>query len=275
MEGKVDEILSRLGAPPCERIQSQSRVNMLEIEGKAPQLLLANGNENSFATSSQLHQTSIPQLVALTKGTQAPTLSDPSALRLTPSSRLLVSLTSPFSHAKPSSTKADALPRAAAASNLPKLQHLLASGYPVDHLDSNHGYTALHNASMSGSLTTLALLLSHSASVSTPDVNGATALHHAAQNGHVDASLLLIQNGADVDAVDSAGHAPLFYALQNGHLSVANALLGSGAKMGLVEDRERTHDYWASRLALYFEEGGGDEQNYPRLTVGDNNHRDE
>ncbi|KIW74336.1 hypothetical protein Z517_12276 [Fonsecaea pedrosoi CBS 271.37] len=257
VEDKVDQILSRLDSSPYEWFRSPSSPNRsLEI-GHIPQRLLPeNENDNRLMLPlEQLNRSSLLQLPASIRETQTPIDSESRKGLLKPSRRLLGSFTRPFSHSKPStSTKSDDLPRAAAASNIPKIQHLLMSGYPVDHVDSSHGYTALHNAGMSGCVTTLALLLSHSASVSIADVNGATALHHAAQNGHVDASLLLIQKGADIDAADSAGHAPLFYALQNGHLSVANALLGLGAKMALLADGGQTYDYWASRLAPCAEE---------------------
>jgi ankyrin repeat protein len=133
------------------------------------------------------------------------------------------------------SSKLDALPRAAATGNVAKLQTLIDIGHPVDHVDSVHGYTALHNASMSGCISAVKLLLSSGASVSMCDRDGATALHHAAQNGHVDASSLLVQSGSNVNATDNTGHAPLCCALQNGHISVVNALLEVGAIMVAAE----------------------------------------
>lgn len=62
---------------------------------------------------------------------------------------------------------------------------------------SQAGMTALHSASVVGSLPAVQLLLRNSATVNAHDLAGDTALHYACHCGHTAVVLELLKGGAD------------------------------------------------------------------------------
>ncbi len=97
-------------------------------------------------------------------------------------------------------------------------------------LDSSVG-ELLHDASRSGHVDVVRLLLDYGFLVDFPLANGATPLLIAAECGHIDVVCLLLERHASINKARSDGTTPLMVASQKGYLSVIRALL-KAAKEG-------------------------------------------
>jgi ankyrin repeat protein len=120
--------------------------------------------------------------------------------------------------------------------------------------------SAVHAASRSDDVETLALLLAAGADLREPNAEGDTPLHTAAAANAPRAAAFLIAHGAGVDEVRH-GRTPLSLALEGGHLDVARVLLERGADaLAPVGDERRaaplhavrTGDLRTMRLLLGF-----------------------
>lgn len=104
---------------------------------------------------------------------------------------------------------AETLHEAAEGGDAERVQELIDSGLPVDHVEF-FGNTALHRAADEGHLAVAKVLLANGAEVDKRTLQGGlTALHIAAYRGHLDLVEFLIKNGADPNAQDPAGMTPL------------------------------------------------------------------
>ena len=91
------------------------------------------------------------------------------------------------------------------------------------------GSTALNIAAGEGFVSTVELLLSEGANVSTKDNEGFTPLLIAAKNGHAKVcELLLGTDKADVKETGPHGYTPLLAAASNGHTEVCELLIEKG-----------------------------------------------
>jgi E3 ubiquitin-protein ligase mind-bomb len=124
------------------------------------------------------------------------------------------------------------------------------------------GYTALHIASLNGSIDVIKVLLGGGCKVDIKDCSGQTPLHLAAGQGYFRILELLLHNsnGADANARDADGNTPLHIALsregeppQNGSRSTSpesllinEAILAKVKRAGVKEELSR----WVSMGVL-------------------------
>lgn len=83
----------------------------------------------------------------------------------------------------------------------------------------------LKEASASGALGIVQMLLEYGADPNDRDRDGWSAIHWAAEEGHLEIVRLLLANGANVNAVSSYGTSPLHCAANGGHVSIVSLLL--------------------------------------------------
>jgi hypothetical protein len=111
------------------------------------------------------------------------------------------------------------------------VRRLLEGGAEVD-VQSSQGISALHCASMVGSLGCCKLLLQHGAATSLTTVDNAlTPLHGAAVQGSCAVLQLLLSSGASVRETTTNGWTALHVACNAGKLDAAKLLLTLGAEM--------------------------------------------
>lgn len=96
-------------------------------------------------------------------------------------------------------------------------------------IDSATGWTALHEASWSGRVGVINLLLDHGADVECKTRYGWTAIHFAAWNGHMGAVRDLMKRGAAINVNNVYGWTPLHAASARGHETIVRLLLDRGA----------------------------------------------
>jgi hypothetical protein len=116
---------------------------------------------------------------------------------------------------------------------------------PVDQATKG-GKTALHLASLKGSLDIVQLLIEHNASVNQAAKRGWTALHLASENGHFDIVQLLVEHNACVDQVANLGWTALHLASEKGHLEVVQLLVKHSASVDQATRDGRTALHLAS-----------------------------
>jgi ankyrin repeat protein len=128
------------------------------------------------------------------------------------------------------------------------LDHLVASGADLNHLDSE-GVGLLHALVVQDSpnLERLRWALSRGAAADGRSGLGWTPMHFVAERGTGDAASLLVEFGADVNArtlQDGSAKTPLMVAARAGNVDVIGFLLEHGADPDLKDKRHRTaYDY--------------------------------
>lgn len=130
---------------------------------------------------------------------------------------------------------ADSLIDAAAAGDLEKVGHLLASGQPIDSRDAE-GDTALTTASAKGNFEMVRFLLEKGADIEAKCNAGNSPICAAAGKGHTDILALLLENGADPNACNHRGYSPLLLAAYNGVADCVNILLEHGANPNTADN---------------------------------------
>ena len=115
------------------------------------------------------------------------------------------------------------------------LVSLLDQGIDVDTRDSA-GNKPLIYAVMSGSLTTVNLLLENGSRVNDGG-GGSTALHVACGMGHLDVAIRLIESGANVNAQDKVGNTPLMMAIYMDKPSLVKLLVDHSADFSIANNR--------------------------------------
>lgn len=108
------------------------------------------------------------------------------------------------------------------------------------NMADKYGGTALHAASLSGHVSTVALLMERGAAVDPLDVMKHTPLFRACEMGHRDVILTLIKGGACVDLVDLDGHSALHWAALGGNAEVCEVLMENGLGPDLQDSAGRT-----------------------------------
>lgn len=101
----------------------------------------------------------------------------------------------------------------------------MESGFDVNVIDHEDGYTALLLAAECGKIDVVDELVSAGAILDARDSFGRTALYAAAVAGHVDIVAMLLSAGADANAADDDGRTPFWASLALRHLDVAALLL--------------------------------------------------
>lgn len=129
-----------------------------------------------------------------------------------------------------------ALPVAAYAGDVSRIEELLTRGAAVDVRDSA-GLTPLMVAAYAGHANAVRALLEGGAAVDATNEEGQTALMMAAYEGHAAVVDVLLLGGAEVDLADRTGLTPLMAAAYAGRIEEMRALLAAGAD---VSARNRT-----------------------------------
>lgn len=103
---------------------------------------------------------------------------------------------------------------------------LLGSSRRINiNFQDSDGMSALHQASLVGSLEMMGMLLEQGASVGITDNKGMLALHYACWQGKPEPVHMLLQWRSPVNNQSFDGATPLHLACQHGHFDVANLLL--------------------------------------------------
>ena len=131
---------------------------------------------------------------------------------------------------------------AAAAGELPALEHALAADQGTVSRWSEDGWSPLHLAAFFGRDEAARLLLERGADPHAVSKNPTanTPLHAAAVRGHVAVVGLLLERGADPNHAAGGGFTPLHLAAGAGHEEVAGLLLNRGADPGARDAKGRT-----------------------------------
>ena len=90
------------------------------------------------------------------------------------------------------------------------------SALDVVNASDLNGYTPLMNATNSGNVETIRLLLLHGAEVNKRNNNGASCVHFAAGDGSTEILSLFFDNGVDIALIGESG-SPLHWAAAKGH----------------------------------------------------------
>uniref|UniRef100_A0A8D0L8U6 Inversin n=1 Tax=Sphenodon punctatus TaxID=8508 RepID=A0A8D0L8U6_SPHPU len=108
------------------------------------------------------------------------------------------------------------------------------------NMTDKYAGTALHAAALSGHVSTVKLLLEHSAQVDATDVMKHTPLFRACEMGHKEVIQTLIKGGARVDLVDQDGHSPLHWAALGGNADVCQILIENNINPNVQDYAGRT-----------------------------------
>ena len=124
--------------------------------------------------------------------------------------------------------RSQALLKAAAEGQTPRVSYLIRLGVDLDHSDDN-GFTALHHAALSGFEDTVEVLLAAGCDVNAASLDLGTPLHLAASKGRENVVHRLLSYRADVNATSRLMASPLHCAGLGASYPVAAALIQSGA----------------------------------------------
>ena len=101
---------------------------------------------------------------------------------------------------------------------------LLGIGVGINERDETQQYTALHEAALSQSITSVRVLLENKAKVDAQSSEGLTPLHLAAGAGSTEIATTLLDHGADISVLDSKNRTAWRHALSHGHEACAAEL---------------------------------------------------
>ncbi|KAF2349813.1 Ankyrin repeat-containing domain [Trinorchestia longiramus] len=122
-----------------------------------------------------------------------------------------------------------ALLRAACEGRVQVIRLLLRHGANVDHQDSLHGNTGLHEACWKGYSESCAVLVKARAHLHLKNKGGFAPLHLACQNGHNQSCRVLLLAACDPNIKNNYGDTPLHTAARYGHAGVTRILLSAQA----------------------------------------------
>jgi ankyrin repeat protein len=103
------------------------------------------------------------------------------------------------------------------------IETLLTLGSDIK-LSDLHGFTALHDAVVTGSIDAAQALMAHGADVNAKSLAGRTPLHLAAATNQLTLVSLLLEGGAQTTRKDIDGLTPAALASRNGHKAVAELI---------------------------------------------------
>lgn len=126
----------------------------------------------------------------------------------------------------------DQLCAAARKGEVRTIQRLLENGAAINGRDQ-HGWTALHRASLKGRTEAVRALIEKGVDIDAREEDGYTALHCAVESGHADVIELLVKKGADVEAQTNKGVTALMIAESLHYSGIVRTLSNVGAA-GLV-----------------------------------------
>ncbi|XP_007958130.1 BRCA1-associated RING domain protein 1 [Orycteropus afer afer] len=157
--------------------------------------------KNSNLSDESISLSPAMPLSALNSPSYRRMMSSPSAMKLSPNSRMAV---------KRNHRGETLLHIASIKGDIPSVEYLLQNGSDPNVKDYA-GWTPLHEACSHGHLKVVELLLQHKALVNTTGYQNDSPLHDAAKNGHLDIVKLLLSYGASRNAVNIFGLRPVDY----------------------------------------------------------------
>jgi ankyrin repeat protein len=122
----------------------------------------------------------------------------------------------------------DSLCVAARKGEVREIHRLLENGAIINGRDQ-HGWTALHRASLKGRLDAVRTLIENGIDINARDEDGYTALHCAVESGHVEVIELLVKKGAEVEARTNRGVTALQIAESLHYSGITSILVHGGA----------------------------------------------
>lgn len=142
------------------------------------------------------------------------------------------------------------------------VEDLLSQGAEVDEPDSV-GNTALHYATIQGSIECVGSLVKHDHYVNVRNNDGRAPIHEAASNGNIEVLKYLIESGADKNLFDCYDSTPLHIASGCGHLDIVRELIDIGADVMALNEGYEVPIHLAikeghSEIVLYFLQMGFD-----------------
>ena len=118
---------------------------------------------------------------------------------------------------------------------------VVASGTPLEAMESGEGFTALHVASQFGQIACAKLLIDSGANVNAvTSKHQSTPLHLAAMHGQAQMALFLAQSGGAVSLADYAGRTALHCAAYFGHTLCGLALVRMGGSLAAKDNGGNT-----------------------------------
>uniref|UniRef100_UPI00398ECF7F uncharacterized protein n=1 Tax=Pristiophorus japonicus TaxID=55135 RepID=UPI00398ECF7F len=124
------------------------------------------------------------------------------------------------------------------------------------------GYTLVHWAALTGSISLLGYLVDLRLPVNLPSRSepAQRPIHWAAVKGHVTIIDILLQAGVSLDERDQRGCTPLIIASQYGHIALCCYLIGKGARLQVCDSEGDNALHWAAfkgyceltRLLIYY-----------------------
>ncbi|KAG2456655.1 ANR42 protein, partial [Polypterus senegalus] len=129
------------------------------------------------------------------------------------------------------------------AGNVEELAQLVRNGANINEADSEHKFTPLHWAALSGSLEAL---LVNGANLSAKDDRGCTPAHIASAHGHSYTLQTILRSGVDANTPDKNNWKPVHYAAFHGRLGCLQFLLKWGASVDDVENNGNTPAHLAA-----------------------------
>jgi ankyrin repeat protein len=115
---------------------------------------------------------------------------------------------------------------------------LIECGSKLDIKD-NKGMRPLHYSAYNGKTDIAQLLLRCGSNCNEQTFNGDTPMHYAALHGHADIVFQLLNFGADVRLTNTNFQSALDVACENGRVKVVEILLQSGLCANLIRDKSR------------------------------------
>ena len=151
-------------------------------------------------------------------------------------------------HFIPDGSKQRMLLEASESGNVDHVRLLLELGANVN-VTGNFDYEPLHYAAQDGHIEVTKVLLQNGADINAYNSNSKTPLYLAVEKEQLEIIKLLLQNGADVNSKNTNFEdTPLHFAAWNGYFEIAKLLLENGADVN-----QRTTDGWSSLLyAAYY-----------------------
>lgn len=140
------------------------------------------------------------------------------------------------------------LAEASKSGELDTVKLLLDRGAEVNVYDTESGFTPLHLAAQQNHPAVIRRLLAAGAQVDVRNQWQQTPLWQAAwQNWHGNTEIahILIAQGAQIDVPDEKGHTPLAMASRSGHIPMVDYLIKQGANVNQANDKGRTPLYQA------------------------------
>nr|XP_018912936.1 PREDICTED: ankyrin repeat domain-containing protein 6 isoform X1 [Bemisia tabaci] len=131
----------------------------------------------------------------------------------------------------PGPTGVTPLQLAAAEGHEEILKLLIKHNCSVDSQDTEHGNTALHEASWKGYSRCVAILAKAKANLNLKNCGGFTALHLCCQNGHNQSCRELLLAGCDPDPQNNYGDTPLHTSARYGHAGVTRILISAQCRV--------------------------------------------